>query len=149
MSSHRIDFPRKGGAPRHWTAPMKEEIVLATLEPGATVSSVARIYDLDPSQVYQWRKALNVSRLPSNADMAASTEFLPVHVLATDACAPRMVGQLQEVASATERPAASRASSSRAGMIEIQVGSLHRVRVCDDFVSDTLERVLDIIRRQR
>jgi transposase len=40
-------------------------------------------------------------------------------------------------------------SSSISGAIEIQVGLLHRVRVCDDFASDTLERVLDVLRRQQ
>jgi len=81
VSSHRIDLPRKGEGTRHWPAALKEEIVLATLEAGATVASVARDYDLDPSQIYQWRKALKVSRLPSQ-EVATSPEFLPVQVWA-------------------------------------------------------------------
>ena len=39
MSSHRIDLPGKAGAARHWPAALKEEIVLATLDAGATVAS--------------------------------------------------------------------------------------------------------------
>lgn len=45
------------------------------------MASVARDYDLDPSQIYQWRKALKVSRLPSQ-EVATSPEFLPVQVWA-------------------------------------------------------------------
>ena len=144
MSSHRIDLPGKAGAARHWPAALKEEIILATLDAGATVASVARRYDLDPSQIYQWRKALKVSRLPLT-DVPTSPEFLPVQVCAVDVGAQASAEDHRETAPGCERLPAS---SLTTGMIEIQVGSLHRVRVGNDFVSDTLERVLDVLRRQ-
>jgi transposase len=145
VSSHRIDLPTKGGLSCRWSAALKEEIVLATLEAGATVASVARCYELDSSQIYQWRKALKVSRLPLS-DVATLPEFLPVEVCArdTDGQAPRE--SHTEVASACNRQSPS---SSLTGMIEIEVGSRHRVRVGDDFVSDTLDRVLDVLRRHQ
>lgn len=86
MSTHRIDLPGKGGGPRHSSAAVKEEIVLLTLEAGATVASVARRYDLDPSQIYQWRKALKVSRLPSgSAQELAPPAFIPVTLSSSEA----------------------------------------------------------------
>lgn len=148
MSSHRIDLPRKAGGTRHWPAALKEEIVLATLEAGATVASVARGFDLDPSQIYQWRKALKVSRLPSK-EVATSPEFLPVQIWVADDGEQSSVQEQadQEQAEAPSGP--ERGSSSISGAIEIQVGPLHRVRVCNDFASDTLERVLAVLRRQQ
>jgi transposase len=145
VSSHRIDLPRKAEGGRHWPSALKEEIVLATLEAGATVASVARGYDLDSSQIYQWRKALKVSRLPSQ-EVATSPEFLPVQVWAADGGKQASVQEQTEATSGPERGAVS---SSISGAIEIQVGLLHRVRVCDGFASDTLERVLDVLRRQQ
>jgi transposase len=150
VSSHRIDLPSKEEGSRHWPAVLKEEIVLATLEAGATVASVARDFDLDPSQIYQWRKALKVSRLPSQ-EVATSPEFLPVQVWAADCGEQASVQEHagQEQAESTSGPERVAVSSSISGAIEIQVGPLHRVRVCDDFASDTLERVLDVLRRQQ
>jgi len=145
VSSHRIDLPNKGVVSRRWPAALKEEIVLATLEAGASVASVAQRYDLDSSQIYQWRKALKVSRLPLTA-AAALPEFLPVEVCATDPDVRAPVDSLKEVTSACNRQSPS---SSLIGMIEIEVGSRHRVRVGDGFLSDTLDRVLDVLRRQQ
>lgn len=152
MSSHRIDFPDKAGAARHWPAAIKEEIVLATLEAGATVASVARRYDLDPSQIYQWRKALGVSRLPLKEGLG-STDFLPVHLCGGEAEVALSEVKQEEAACASGPGSAlasvTGSSSTGSGMIEIQVGLLHRVRVCNDFACDTLDRVLDVLRRHR
>ncbi len=41
---------------RRWTAMEKQKIIEETYHPGATVSLVARKYNLSPSQVFQWRK---------------------------------------------------------------------------------------------
>jgi len=145
VSSHRIELPSKAGISRRWPSALKEEIVLATLEAGSTVASVARRYDLDPSQIYQWRKALKVSRLPLT-DGATLPEFLPVEVCATEPDVQVRVESDKEVTSACNRQPPS---SSLTGIIEIQVGSRHRVRVGDSFASATLDRVLDVLRRHQ
>jgi len=43
---------------RHWSAAEKEQLVAATLEPGASVSAVARTAGIHPSQLYGWRRQL-------------------------------------------------------------------------------------------
>ena len=43
---------------RHWTTVEKERLVAATLEPGASVSAVARAAGMHPSQLYGWRRQL-------------------------------------------------------------------------------------------
>src|SRR3954453_19354790 len=41
---------------RAWPESLKREIVAATLQPGASVSRVARRYDVNANQVFAWRR---------------------------------------------------------------------------------------------
>ena len=41
---------------RKWTMAERQRIVQASLKAGTTVESVARVYDVNPSQIYDWRK---------------------------------------------------------------------------------------------
>lgn len=43
---------------RRWSRDEKERLVAASLEPGATVSEVARMAGLHVSQLFRWRKEL-------------------------------------------------------------------------------------------
>jgi len=47
---------RKQRKPRNWSDDEKARIVSAALQPGANVSAIARSEDLDPSQLYGWRR---------------------------------------------------------------------------------------------
>jgi transposase len=50
---------------RSWPEALKREIVAASLAPGASVSVVARRYDVNANQVFSWRKrAFAIFRLP-------------------------------------------------------------------------------------
>lgn len=152
MSTHRIDLPGKGGGPRHFSAAVKEEIVLSTLEAGATVASVARRYDLDPSQIYQWRKALKVSRLSLGlAAEEAPPGFVPVALCPSEARGGVVARQGDEEATCGAGVGAVSRSGRRSdlvtGVIEIRIGRQHRVRVGDDFATETLDRVLSVLRR--
>jgi transposase len=42
---------------RRWSAEEKLAVVMASLEPGAVVTSVARRFDVTRQQVYDWRRA--------------------------------------------------------------------------------------------
>jgi transposase len=46
----------------------KQQLVAASLEPGASVSAIAREAGIDPSQLYGWRRQL---RVPSQVGFAA------------------------------------------------------------------------------
>jgi transposase len=41
---------------RSWPEALKREIVAASLEPGASVSLVARQYDVNTNQLFSWRR---------------------------------------------------------------------------------------------
>jgi transposase len=52
----------------------RRKIVEATLQPGASVSRVARRHDVNANQVFHWRKLYREGRLGSST----STKLLPV-----------------------------------------------------------------------
>ena len=41
---------------RSWPEALKREIVAASLEPGASVSLIARRYDVNTNQLFSWRR---------------------------------------------------------------------------------------------
>jgi transposase len=55
---------------RRWSAAEKERLVSASLEPGASVSAVAREAGIHSSQLYGWRRQL-LRRSPPAASFAA------------------------------------------------------------------------------
>ncbi len=42
-----------------WTAEQKQALVMAACEQGASVAEVARRADLQPSQIYRWRREMS------------------------------------------------------------------------------------------
>ena len=84
---------------RRWSVAEKEQLVAATLEPGASVSAVARGAGIHPSQLYGWRRQLCIQ--PN-----AAPRFAAVRV-------------------ATEPPLAG----AGAGLIDIEFGDGARMRI--------------------
>ena len=60
---------------RSWPESLKREIVAASLVPGASVSRVARRYDVNANQVFTWRR-----RYRDGAAEPAELRLLPVTV---------------------------------------------------------------------
>ena len=59
---------------RRWSSTEKERLVVASLEPGAAVSALAREAGLHPSQLYKWRRQLC-------ARQGAALRFMPVQIV--------------------------------------------------------------------
>ena len=49
---------------KRWPEALKLEIVAATLEPGASVSVVARRYNVNANQVFSWRRRYTAEKAP-------------------------------------------------------------------------------------
>ena len=59
-----------------WPEALKREIVAASLAPGASVSAVARQYDVNTNLVFTWRK-----RLGETSQASRAPHLLPVMVV--------------------------------------------------------------------
>ena len=116
---------------KRWPEALKREIVAATLQPGASVSVVARRYDVNANQVFSWRRRYRGSIDPKPSSTAG---LVPVTIL------PEPAGGRTADGGAPPVPGPSPA-------IEIEVGGLYRVRVGSGFDARTLRRVLDVLRR--
>ena len=71
--------PLSGGWRREWPEVLKRQMVAETLEPGASVSIVARRHDVNTNQLFKWRRELLPKAVP--AVVEAST-MVPVEIVA-------------------------------------------------------------------
>src|SRR3569832_2105565 len=105
---------------RAWPESLKREIVAATLLPGASVSRVARRYDVNAHQVFAWRR-----RYRDGAAEPAELRLLPVTVT-------------------PDQPEGTTPARARA-VIEIVLAGGHRLRVGEGVQAATLRLVLDVL----
>ena len=85
MSAYRqADTKQVGAKRRRWSVEFKRELVAATLEPGSSVSSVARQHDLNANQLFKWRRELALA--------AAPADLIPVEVQPTWSGGPLIEG---------------------------------------------------------
>ena len=64
---------------RNWPKSLKRQIVEESNEPGVSVCEVARRYDLDPGQLFQWRKKFGLGA-GQNADGIDDLDFIAIEV---------------------------------------------------------------------
>jgi transposase len=114
---------------KRWPDALKREIVAATCRPGASVSIVARQYDVNANQVFAWRRRYREAGVPTAL------------ALSTPALVPVTITPEPEDKAAPAEPAHS-------DTIEIEVGGDCRVRVGSDFDGRALKRVLDVLRKR-
>ena len=62
MTNGRVEVITSVQRRRRWSSAEKERLVTASLEPGASVSAVAREAGIHASQLYGWRRQLGVHR---------------------------------------------------------------------------------------
>ena len=131
MTSSRMELITSVERRRRWPRAEKERLVAASLEPGASVSEVARSAGLHVSQLFKWRKELCKRTDTSVAGL------MPVKIVRSP---PKQV----------EGPSTAAAGRRRKkdGIIEIELGSGYRVRVDCDVDVDALRRVLDALVRR-
>ena len=112
---------------KRWPEALKREIVAASLAPGASVSVVARQYDVNANQIFSWRKRYREEACPP------STSTVP---------------QLVPVVITAEHDAVAAQPAAVADKIEIDVRDKYRVRVSRGFDGQALRRVLDVLERR-
>ena len=112
---------------RAWPEALKREIVAASFAPGASVSTVARHYDVNANQVFSWRKRYRDE--PRAPAVRSAPQLIPVVVTA-------------------EQDAVVTQPSSVAETIEIDLAGKYRVRVSSGVDAQALRRVLDVLERR-
>jgi transposase len=125
-----MDTSRERRRNKRWPEALKREIVAASFAPGASVSIVARQYDVNANQVFSWRRRYRASE-HSPAPALSTPGLLPVTITP---------GPDDEDAS----PPAPTTSET----IEIEVAGGYRVRVGSGFDGRALKRVLDVLRKR-
>ena len=111
---------------RSWPEALKREIVAASFAPGASVSVVARHYDVNANQVFSWRKRFGA--VPSAADQPG-LQLVPVMVAA--------------------EPQSDLVPAATGGdLIEIDVDGKYRLRVGSGVDARALLRVLTVLERR-
>ena len=108
-----------GNRRRRWPEALKRQIVAETLEPGSSVSIVARRHDVNANQLFQWRRQL-LAKSP-----ASGGALLPVEIV----------------------PEQGRSRSAESGgSIEIEFDNGARLRVRGAVAPEMLRRVIDLLR---
>jgi transposase len=120
-----VDTKRSSAKPkrRQWSEALKRRIVAESMEPGASVSIVARRHDVNANQLFKWRREM-ASEQPAAAEQ--SVAMLPVEI----------------VAEATE----PRPRARRSGTIEITLACGARVCVRGEVSPETLRQVIELLR---
>ena len=116
-----VDTKQQPGATerRQYSKALKRQIVAETQEPGSSVSIVARRHDVKSNQLFKWRR-----------------ELLPKAVVESGAMVPVAIAP---EGSRPRRP-------DREGVIEIAFGCGARVRLRGEVCSETLRRVIELLR---
>jgi transposase len=107
---------------RQWTRALKRRIVAETLEPGASVSIVARRHDVNANQVFKWRHEMAPK---PRAAAKQSVTMLPVEIV-PEANEPRP-------------------RLRRSGVIEITLAGGARICVRGKVSPETLRRVIELL----
>jgi transposase len=92
MTNGRVEVITSVERRRRWSAAEKRRLVAATLEPGASVSAIAREAGIYPGQLYGWRRQLRAQ---------PQIGFAPVQVAAVAAPAGLTDGGAIEIEFAT------------------------------------------------
>jgi len=121
-----VDTKRKPlsvGRRREWPEALKRQMVSETLEPGSSVSIVARRHDVNTNQLFKWRRELLPKAVPA---VVEASPMVPVEIV-------------------PERPRRRR-RADRQGIIEIEFGGGARVSLRGEVEPAVLRQVVELLR---
>jgi transposase len=122
-----VDTKRSRGLAkrRSWPEAFKRQVVAETLEPGSSVSIVARRHDLNTNRLFKWRREVLPKAPPAEAE---GSPMLPVEIVPEPERHPR------------------RRRIERAGFIEIEFGCGARVCIRGEVAPKMLRQVIELLR---
>jgi transposase len=110
---------------RNWPEELKRQMVAETLEPGSSVSIVARRHDVNANQLFKWRREMLPKESPAETEGGL---MVPVEI----------------VPEPERRPPRQRVE--RSGFIEIEFGCGARVCIRGEIAPKTLRQVIELLR---
>ncbi len=110
---------------REWPEALKRRMVAETLEPGSSVSIVARRHDVNANQLFKWRREMLLNESPA---VAEGGPMVPIEIVPEPERRPR------------------RRRVERAGFIEIEFGCGARVCIRGEVAPRTLRQVIELLR---
>jgi transposase len=113
---------------RSWPEALKREVVAASFEPGASVSLVARRYDVNTNQLFIWRRRYRNG--VQDVSGAAGPELLPVKITDERAAEPTVRLPVED------------------DKIEIVLPNGYRLRVDPGIDAKALRRIVDVLERR-
>lgn len=154
----RTEKPRRPPH-RFWAIHEKRKIVEETLQPGASVSVIARKYDANNNMVFRWRREYRRGEFgplpPTGAAPPPQNDpgFIAVGVIDDRGRLVRDFAPITSEAPAPPQPTAATASkearqSSNApiSQVELDLSKGVRLRFSASLDTDTLRRLLSVIR---
>ncbi|WP_299734024.1 transposase [uncultured Tateyamaria sp.] len=105
---------------RKWSDDEKRMICAQTVVPGVSVAQVARRYDLNANQIFNWLKDPKFA--PDTQAAEDEAKFLPVEVIA--------------------EPSRPEAIPDASGLIELELASGHRLRISGNYDPDAIARLV-------
>jgi transposase len=120
-ASGLADTKQAGGKRRQWPDALKREVLAALSEPSASVSMVARRYDVNANQLFKWRREFGGS-----SDRVATE---PVRLLPVEIGSPLATPGPVALADPQPGPALARPTKPILGSIEISLAGGVRVRI--------------------
>ncbi|EIM93488.1 transposase [Burkholderia sp. YR290] len=118
--------PKARQTHRVYSLEFKQQVVLETLEPGTSVSVVARRHDMNANVVFEWKRLYREGKLKLpgvEAALTSFTEVLPVNVIDLPLPVPRPAHL-----SANESPSTAGNVPPCVCEIEVEIGK-RRVRI--------------------
>lgn len=112
---------------RRWSLEQKLQVLSEVGADGATVTDVARRYDISRQHIYQWRRQLRMKAMSADGP----PRFLPVE-LSAEAAEPADAGS---------------GLATQSGRIEIGLGNGRVVRAAADLSETLLVRLIRIVER--
>jgi transposase len=127
MGADRIELITRVERRRRWSVEDKLGLVAETREDGNSVASVAKANGISPSLLYSWRRQASRGELMAPADHLGPA-FMPISVV-------------DDGGSGLAPPS----TTTRRGLIEIDLGDGRQVRVDRDVNASALRRVLGVL----
>ena len=105
---------------RKWSDDEKRVICAQTVVPGVSVAQVARRYDLNANQIFNWLKDPKFA--PDTQAIEDEAKFLPVEVIA--------------------EPTPSEPPSEASGLIELELANGHRLLISGSYDPEAIARLV-------